>query len=348
MRLARVADVARATGASRFRSVRAAPAVHATGRRAMWPAIGVALAAALAVALLAAQFNPYLGDYGDDAEFLILGQGLATGQGYAWVNSPERPAHNRYPPGYPALLAVTMLVSGTRDQAYAAIVPAKLVTAATFLGSALLLWPLARRRLPAPWAAGAVAIYLLNPFAIRFAGEVMSDLPYVLVLLAALVWADRLAARPTQHSALSTQHSFWAWVGLGALLALGAYVRSIGLAAAVGVLPWAWWRGGRRSGAIATTAFVVLMLPWWVRDAMLAGTWRYLEELLAAQYQDPGAGTVGSTDLLARALDNALFLIGKPGVFGVAGMLAGIAAAVVVALGYWRSLRSLGGAAEWA
>lgn len=329
---------------------------------------GILVALACAVGLLMGQLNPFLGDYGDDAEFLILGQGLATGQGYAWVNSPERPAHNRYPPGYPALLAITMVVSGTAGRAAEAIIPAKLVTAATLLGAALLLWPLARRRLPAPWGVGAVALFVLNPFALRFAGQVMSDLPYVLALLGALVWADRTATRRAP--------GLWSWAGLGALLALGAYVRSVGLAAAVGVLAWAWWWSWRRRSAggaapahwggasthwggalAATAAFLLLMLPWWLRDAALAGSWRYLEELLAAQYLAPGAGTATSADLLERAAGNVAFLAGKPGVFGAGGTLVGMIGAIVVALGYARVLWPAdgdearpagGGAAEWA
>ncbi len=91
------------------------------------------------------------------------------------MNSPERPAHNRYPPGYPALLAITMVASGTAGRVAEAIIPAKLVTAATLLGGAC---PAPLAPGPAPPAralgVGAVALFVLNPFAIRFAGQVMS------------------------------------------------------------------------------------------------------------------------------------------------------------------------------
>jgi hypothetical protein len=321
------------------------PVTRAAGRsRALaWWGAGLLLATLCAVLLLAGQSNPYLGDYGDDAEFLVLGQGLATGQGYAWVNNPERPAHNRYPPGYPLWLAAALTLSGTAGVPAAAIVPAKLATAATLLGAAVLLWPVARRRLDAPWAAGAVALFLLNPFALRFAGEVMSDVPYVLVLLGTLAWADRL-------SGTESRPGLWRWVAFGALLALGAYVRSIGLAAAGGALAWALWLAWRRREwrpAVAVAAFALLMLPWWLRDAGLAGGWRYLQELFAAQYFAPAEGTVSSSDLLTRAAGNIAFLAGKPGVFGLGGMLVGAAAAAVVAWGYLRTLRHAGGAAEW-
>jgi hypothetical protein len=146
------------------------------------------------------QLNPYLGDYGDDAEFLILGQGLARGDGYAWINSPEHPAHNRYPPGYPVYLSAVMLITGTQASAIDAVVPAKIATALTLLLALPPLWLLARRRLPVAWAAAAVALFALNPFALRFAAQVMSDVPYLPVGFAALALADWLADRETRKA----------------------------------------------------------------------------------------------------------------------------------------------------
>ena len=72
-----------------------------------------------------------------------------------------------------------------------------------------------------------------------------------------------------------------------------------------------------------------------------------MQELFAAQYLAPTEGTVSSADLLARAAGNVAFLVGKPGVFGLAGTVAGLAAGAVVVWGYLRTLRRVDGAAEW-
>jgi hypothetical protein len=90
------------------------------------------------------------------------------------------------------------------------------------------------------------------------------------------------------------------------------------------------------------------MLPWWVRDVTLAGGWRYFEELRSATYQDPSAGSVGLSDLLGRAAGNAAFVLGKPGALGALGIVGGAIAAALLLIGYWRTLRTIGGAAEWA
>ncbi|MGI8424677.1 MAG: ArnT family glycosyltransferase [Chloroflexota bacterium] len=287
---------------------------------------------------MAGSLNPFLGDFGDDAEFLVLGQALARWDGYAWINSPEQPAHNRYPPGYPVLVAATLLVTGTVRDASAGILPAKLATAATLLATVPLLWRFARARLAPWWAAGAVALFALNPVAIRFAVQVMSDVPYVPALLVTLLWAERSHARPYR----------WSWLTLGALLAFGAYVRSIGLPVAAGVLAWVWVRQGRPSALAATATFVAVMAPWWLRDAALAGGWRYLEELTSATYQDPATGSISAGGLLARAVENGAFVLGKPAAFGPIGLFAAGLGGLLLVLGAWRSAQLRGGAAEWA
>ena len=306
-----------------------------TGRAALALAWLVALVTA---ALTLGSLSPVLGDFGDDAEFLILGQGLARGDGYAWVNSPEHPAHNRYPPGYPLLLAAAQALTGTTGDPLGAILPSKLVTAATLALALVALWRFARSRLSPAWAVAALALFALDPVPIRFAVQVMSDVPYVPVLLAALLWAERTHRRPET----------WRWALLGALLALGAYVRSIGLPAAAGVLVWAWLTAPRSRALVATAAFVALLAPWWARDAALAGGWRYLEELTSATYTDPDAGTVSAGGLLARAADNLAFVLGKPAAFGPLGLLAAAAGALLLVIGARRSAQLRGGAAEWA
>lgn len=296
------------------------------------------LVAIAAAALTLGSLSPVLGDFGDDAEFLILGQSLARGDGYAWVNSPDHPAHNRYPPGYPTLLAATILFTGTAHNALGAIVPAKLATATTLALALAALWTFARTRLTPGWALAALALFALDPVPIRFAVQVMSDVPYVPVLLLTVLWAERCHVR----------RGLWPWAVLGALLALGAYVRSIGIPAAGGVLLWAWLRRDRRAALAASAAFVALMAPWWLRDAALAGGWRYLEELTAATYTDPEAGAISPTGLLVRAADNVAFVVGKPAAFGPLGLLAAASGAALLLIGVRASARLRGGAAEWA
>jgi hypothetical protein len=51
-------------------------------------------------------FSTELSTIGDNAQFIILGQSLAEGEGYKTVNYPEPTVHKKYPFGFPALLAL--------------------------------------------------------------------------------------------------------------------------------------------------------------------------------------------------------------------------------------------------
>ena len=99
----------------------------------------------LGVLLGALQLHPHLGLFNDDAEYLVLGEALASGQGYTWANDPLQPPHNKYPPGYPLAVAGVLLLTGNANDAYGGIIPAKLLTLLAFAGALVLLWLLLSR-----------------------------------------------------------------------------------------------------------------------------------------------------------------------------------------------------------
>ncbi len=45
---------------------------------------------------------------GDNIYYHILGEALATGQGYVDISNPMTPVHNHYPPGYPFIISIFM------------------------------------------------------------------------------------------------------------------------------------------------------------------------------------------------------------------------------------------------
>ena len=55
-------------------------------------------------------FDAKLDMGGDNAGYYILGQAMAQGEGYTNIHMPGTPPANHFPPGYPAVLAVAMLL----------------------------------------------------------------------------------------------------------------------------------------------------------------------------------------------------------------------------------------------
>src|SRR5271166_1491546 len=80
--------------------------------RRIWPA-GLLMLALLPAARLAWHWRamPHLGFYHDDGIFLVSAKGLADGEGYRILSLPNEPYQTKYPPLYPALLALVWKAS---------------------------------------------------------------------------------------------------------------------------------------------------------------------------------------------------------------------------------------------
>ena len=164
----------------------------------------VALLIFLGVVLGALQLHPHLGVFNDDAEYLVLGDALAGGQGYTWANDPLEPPHNKYPPGYPLAVAGVLLLTGNADDAYGGIVPVKLLTLLAFAGALAVLWLLLSRTQREPGLEPLLAVGLLavNPFVLEYAVQIMSELPYTLLSLLTLWVAVRVGLEGRGNSGL--------------------------------------------------------------------------------------------------------------------------------------------------
>jgi len=107
-------------------------------KRLHWYGLGCVMLLGLALAALLV--NAHLVPGGDNSTYLVLGQSLATGQGYRMVSDPRMPEMGLYPPGYPLLLAGLLGITGTAQNLLAAIVPSKLLSVLLYLVCLVLVW----------------------------------------------------------------------------------------------------------------------------------------------------------------------------------------------------------------
>lgn len=180
---------------------------------------GVALVAG-AVALNRA----LVGVFYDDGLYAGLATALAGGLGYVHPHLPGTPAAVHYPPLYPAVLAPLFGLLSVPAAALAAKILNVILAA---LGAALVAWHAVRSELlapgaePPPWlaplivCASAVAIPVLATQSVLFAEPLFGVL-----LAAAVILADRDASP---------------WL-VGSAAALAMLTRSIGVAAAAGIV----------------------------------------------------------------------------------------------------------------
>lgn len=293
-------------------------------------------------------YEPTLFPGGDNAGYMILGESLRSGAGYLDLHLPATPVHTKYPPLYPALIAVLGWLGDL--QLF------KIASLALTTGAVALTGLLARSRVGAGTALVAAGLVAVNPVLLDYSHWVLSEAPFTLLVLVTL-WAavrtadargttppgDRYRPAPDRLAALAVP-----------VLAAGAFLtRTAGLPllAAVVLAP-ALRRHWRRAGGALVVA------------AAAAGGWalfqglaapdraRYVTEFLMVNPYEPSAGTVDLAGLLRRTAGNFWRYVAEvlPGSLtgaresgGAVSVLGGLAVAGLAAAGWVRRcLREVG------
>ncbi len=264
------------------------------------------LAVACAVHVVAGLllFEPTLFPGGDNAGYMILGRALRTLRGYRDLYLPAAPLHTKYPPAYPALLAVLGWAGG---------VPLfKLASLALTTTAVALTGLLGRRWLGAAGGVLAAFVVALNPVLLEYGHYVLSEAPFVALVLFSL-WA------------LSEGSPLPAWAGYvavaAAFLTRTAGLPLLGAAVLAPLLARRWRRAG-----MALAVAVVAAGGWSLYQHLAAPEQAgYLRQLVLANPYDPAAGTVGVAGLVTRGARNLWSYVSGilPGSLTGAGAAAG-------------------------
>ena len=240
----------------------AAPAAPSAPRRPRRPG-GVAflLLAVAALGVGVAVWRPLPpGVWHDDGVYLLLGRSLAAGEGLRYVGVPGDLPAPKFPPVYPAVVALAWLLGGDAGGAAAAAVAMNVL----FLAAAVGLvgaWAWRGLGLPRVVALAVAGVAGLSVDLWSPALVALSEPLYLLVMAGAL-WA---AARAERRGAGPREI-----VALVALLALLLHVRTAGVAVAgAAVLGLAARRRWRAALAVGT-ALGALALPWALWSASAA------------------------------------------------------------------------------
>ena len=225
----------------------------------------VLIAAALAVAIIMRMFALLLADhvthYGDPLNYLHLAQAVASGQGLSLVNSAGvLTPTGQFPPALPLLLGAVA--------SFVALTPLTLVIVNTVIDviAALLLARLATQ-LGRPDLGLPVALaYLVWP-SIAF----MAPLAYKEGLIIALMLATIVALLE------QSRRPGFRWAALSGFAGGALVLTQPSLAPLLPLTFLVFWRrfGSARRWlevcAAAAVATVAVMLPWWVRNALVFG-----------------------------------------------------------------------------
>src|SRR5262249_48439750 len=221
--------------------------------------------------LCLAWFQPvtYFGAYHDDALYFSFGQALAQGRGHIMPSLPGAPRQTKYPVLYPWLLSWIWKWGPSFPRNLA---PAVEMTAIFGCWSLITAFQLLRKLNGiGDWPASLlVSLCAFQPHFLALSGAVLSDVPFMALVLTAAVVAD---------AAMRRDGRIWFVVAAGILAGLSLLMRAVGIAVVAGILATALYRRAYRQGLVfcmATIPFLAAVvwfagLPFWPHGVSSGG-----------------------------------------------------------------------------
>ena len=232
-------------------------------------------------------FDANLSLTGDNAQYINLGRSLAEGHGLSETIEGEPIPHTKYPFGFPLLLAIIDIIFPGN------LIALKSLIVLLYAISIPLTYLLIRCFAASPMALGVSALCLASPLLLDYSHQVMSEIPFLLFSLIALL----LLHRAQKSNALST-------LAFAIIAIIAAYyIRSAGIILiGTGIIFFALHKKWKEAGLIAAGSFL-LVLPWQIRNASLGGT-PYIKQLLSINPYRPEEGALTFTTLIERIIVN--------------------------------------------
>lgn len=204
------------------------------------------------VSLLAADSELKLQE--DSGIYIALAESLADGYGYRSVFLVDAPPHAQYPPVFPVLLLPAVFALGADFRAM------KLLMTPLAVAALPVVHALFRARADARTAALVVLLTATSPAVVYFTQSIMTEIPYLLLSLVAVLWIERSARR--------TGWSASAVVVAALLLSLVCLTRVVGISLLLAAVLYVALEGAERRliqlrTALAIAALAAVPLALW-------------------------------------------------------------------------------------
>ena len=256
------------------------------------------------LALYILRLDNVAGLIGDDAWYVVLAKGIAQGSGpYVISSAGTQFLSQVYPPGFPAILSLVMLVSPEYPGNMALL---KGVSIMAMIGAGLLTYRYAvRYRGLSPMIGTLVAIVTVTTPALVFlaTSTLMSEAVFLFVELAAVVLIERTASAHDDRMGRRLA------VSAGALAAAAFLIRTAGMTIGLSALFYFVWKRRWQSAAVYAATAACLVMPWMIYARAHAPARAELVDhggLMSMAYSDQfwtkEAGTVTSRHVSPREL----------------------------------------------
>jgi 4-amino-4-deoxy-L-arabinose transferase-like glycosyltransferase len=218
----------------------------------------------------------------DAAHYVLLARSIAE-LSYRDFHVAGAPLHSQYPPGFPALLSVLSLPFGENIDLLLAVM------IGLSMAALAVVYLCVRRRGGRGLALCVLALCAVNPSLVRQAGQILSEMPYML-LTALTVWVVLREPEPAQGAPQSGRATFAA----GSAAIASALVRVIGVTMVSALLMH--WLLERRYRPVSIIACL---------SALTVGAWLVMSAMAPLQF----VGRSYFADATYARSDGAPFLV---------------------------------------
>jgi hypothetical protein len=198
---------------------------------------------------------PRFGQLHDDSMYFVSAKSLAAGHGYRIESLPGEPAQTKYPPLYPALLSVAWLVTPEFPRNLPLAGWLSWLALPAILLQLAWLFPALGFSRGRTWLL--LALFGLNPYVILFSSQLLSELWFLALILAAILLLERgLASRSA------------AWIaGAAGFAGLAYLTRTAGIVFFAAAVAYLWVRKQPRLAGIFAAASAPFVIGWmlWVQ-----------------------------------------------------------------------------------
>jgi len=228
---------------------------------------------------------------GDNVYYYILGNSIATGQGYTNIETKQKIANTHFPPGYPLIIAGVSKIFSNRIDFI------KKVNGFFFFLSIGLMFFVIYDLTGNFHIPFITSLFLLqNFFLLRSSTIMMSEIPFLFFSTLCLWMVIKIDfTKPLKKN--------WLFFILILIVVFTYHIRSFGLALLVGIVIFLAFEKRWKYVYTLVGGFVLLALPWYIRTKRLGGS-SYIHQLFQKNPYRPELGKMGFADWFTRFWHN--------------------------------------------
>ncbi|WP_375579681.1 glycosyltransferase family 39 protein [Marivirga tractuosa] len=234
-------------------------------------------------------FDSKIAVLGDNAYYYILGKALAEGEGYVNISSINKPPNNHYPPGYPAIIGLTLFLG-------AGIFSIKVLNGIFLLLAIYIFYFLFKKLLNEDVAFIASLMILLNSHILYYSSIMMSEIPFMFFSGLSILLFLKASEKGYNIKDLN-----FIFALLSMLIAY--YIRSIGVALFAGLFLHFIVKRQWKYLVICGSFLLAGALPWFIRGKYTVSS-SYFNQLSMKNPNQPALGRAGFGDFAERILEN--------------------------------------------